>query len=52
MQRRQNNKAVRVLLDESVHAVVLELVELYFLADAVEVHDKRRVADGHLEGKL
>ena len=47
--RRQNDEALVVLLDEAVHALVFILVEAHFLANRAQVEADRRVAYHHLE---
>lgn len=49
MDRRQNDKALFVLLYKPVHRLILVLIEPHFLPDALEVQTDRRVADHHLK---
>ena len=48
----QNDEALLVLLDKTVHALVFILIVAHFLPDGAQVEADRRVAYHHLEAQL
>ena len=48
----QNDEALLVLLDKTVHALVFILIVAHFLPDGAQVEADRRVTYHHLEAQL